>query len=113
MKRWVISMPEYAVTYRKDKRLEWSAETWATWHRLQQRTVPLCKAVAFFSLIFGVPTLLVNQFLFAEDWIKLFRSLISLLVISPPLGALILHTFSCVRAMDRWIYGSKTNRGKR
>ncbi|RLI50522.1 MAG: hypothetical protein DRP09_19920, partial [Candidatus Thorarchaeota archaeon] len=48
MKRWVISMPEYAVTYLKDKRLEWSAETWATWHRLQQRTVPLCKAVAFF-----------------------------------------------------------------
>ncbi|RLC76483.1 MAG: hypothetical protein DRI81_10025 [Chloroflexi bacterium] len=70
MKRRVISMPEYAITYLKDKRLEWSAETWATWYRLQQRTTRF-GSVFIPCLVLGGLALLANHFLPMGDWTRL------------------------------------------
>jgi len=118
-RRLVINMPQYAIEHLSQKRLEWSAEAWATWRRLARRTPQLCWLwIGFLALLLighylayatGIYFGLVNWWI--SIWGSLSPALWSsalatiLLPALPMFWMLIAHIVSCLRAMERWVYG--------
>jgi len=102
-RRLVVDMPRYAIEQLRQKRLEWHAEAWATWYRLHRRTRRLGRLLGFWILL-AFLTLLANWLLTIDHRIALGVFLVLLAVLLPLSWAWAVHTFSCVRAMDRWVY---------
>lgn len=121
VERFIPWMHNYALARLREKRLEWPAEVWATWHRLGRRTVRLIQfsipwLIGWFLVFWGALRLLPPRWLFrvfstktSADW-TIAPILVALLAPIPWMW--IAHILSGLRALDRWACDNKADQAE-